>query len=220
MALQLLELNGTSCERATVDIKSGRINSRQECEGPAKKQPQSSCLIDVMKWPLRDLNLIAPPANALAKTGPCRPSWGYASGFTLAEVAISLGIAGLVFAGLITAYVQASYRAQWSGFSLAAQSMAIQQIEQARAAKWLINVVPVSNEITNVPTVTSAILDLPVNGTNAIWATNYTTITSIPITNTVSASVYMVRVDTAWPFTWGGKLRYYTNTVADYFAPD
>jgi len=141
-------------------------------------------------------------------------------GFTLAEVVISLAIAGMVFAGLILAYIQSSYRAEWSGYSLAAQSMAVQQLEQARAADWDINMFPSKNEITNVPAITSAILDLPITGTNAIWATNYTTITSVPITNTIGASVYMVRVDTAWPFLWGGRLRYYTNTVADYFAPD
>jgi type II secretory pathway pseudopilin PulG len=146
--------------------------------------------------------------------------WNFGGGFTLAEVVVSLGIAGIIFASMITAYIQSSYRSEWSGFSLAAQSMAVQQLEQARAADWDINTTPPKNEITNVPTLTSAILDLPVNGTNVVWATNYTTITSIPITNTVGASVYMVRVDTAWPFIWGGKRRYYTNTVADYFAPD
>lgn len=140
--------------------------------------------------------------------------------FTLAEVMISLAIAGVLFAGLITAYVQSSYRAEWSGYSLAAQSLAVQQLEQARAADWDISTIPIKNEITNVPTITAAILDLPVNGTNVIWATNYTTITSVPITNTLGASVYMVRVDTAWPFIWAGKRSYFTNTVADYFAPD
>lgn len=140
--------------------------------------------------------------------------------FTLAEVLISLAIAATVFAGLITAYMQSSYRAEWSGYSLAAQSLAIQQLEQARAADWDVSTIPVKNEITNVPAVTAAILDLPVNGTNVIWATNYTTITSIAITNTVGASVYMVRVDTVWPFLWRGKSRYYTNTIADLFAPD
>jgi prepilin-type N-terminal cleavage/methylation domain-containing protein len=140
--------------------------------------------------------------------------------FTLAEVLISLAIAATVFAGLITAFIQSSYRAEWSGYSLAAQSLAIQQLEQARAADWDISTIPAKNEITNVPTVTSAILDLPVSGTNVIWATNFTTITSVPITNTIGASVYMVRVDTAWPFIWGGRRHYYTNTVADFFAPD
>lgn len=93
-------------------------------------------------------------------------------------------------------------------------------MEQARSAAWDINTTPARNEITNVPTLTSAILDLPVNGTNVTWATNYTTINSISISNTAGASVYMVRVDTVWPFNWRGLRRYYTNTVADLFAPD
>jgi prepilin-type N-terminal cleavage/methylation domain-containing protein len=142
------------------------------------------------------------------------------AGFTLAEVLMSLAIAGVIFGGVISAYIQASYRSEWSGFSLAAQSMAVQQLEQARAATWDISTVPTRNEITNVPALTAAILDLPVSGTNFIWATNYMTIKSIPITNTVGATIYMVRVDTAWPFTWAGRQRYYTNSVADYFAPD
>jgi prepilin-type N-terminal cleavage/methylation domain-containing protein len=143
-----------------------------------------------------------------------------AQGFTLAEVLVSLAIAGLLFGGLITAYVQSSYRAEWSGYSLAAQALAVQQLEQARAANWDINTAPPRNEITNVPAITAVILDMPVTGTNVVWATNFTTITSVPITNTIGASVYMVRVDTCWPFMWGGKKKYFTNTVADFFAPD
>lgn len=145
---------------------------------------------------------------------------GSASGFTLAEVVISLAIAAMLFAGLISAYIQSSYRAEWTGYSLAAQSLAVQQLEQARSAAWDINTSPARNEITNVPTLTSAILDLPVTGTNVTWATNYSTILSVSITNTAGASVYMVRVDTVWPFIWRGLTRYYTNTVADMFAPD
>ena len=158
--------------------------------------------------------------RVLISSEPRCSGCGAGGGFTLAEVLISLAIAGVVFGSMIAAYVQSSYRAEWSGYSLAAQSMAIQQLEQARAADWDINSTPVKNEITNVSPITAAILDLPINSTNTIWATNYTTITSIPITNTVGATVYMVRVDTAWPFVWAGKRKFYTNTVADYFAPD
>ncbi|MGH7970794.1 MAG: type II secretion system protein [Limisphaerales bacterium] len=141
-------------------------------------------------------------------------------GFTLVEVIMSLAISLLAFSGVICAYIQCSYRAEWSGYSLAAQALAVQQIEQARCADWDIRRYPVYCEITNVPTVTAAVLDLPVSGTNVIWATNYTTITSVPITNTFGASVYMVRVDTVWPFRWRTQSSYFTNTVVDYFAPD
>jgi hypothetical protein len=33
-------------------------------------------------------------------------------------------------------------------------------------------------------------------------------------------SVYMVRVDTVWPFMWKGISKLYTNSIANYYAPD
>ena len=57
-------------------------------------------------------------------------------GFTLAEVVIALAIITMILASIIVAYTQAAYRAEWSGYSLAAESLAIKQIEQARSARW------------------------------------------------------------------------------------
>jgi hypothetical protein len=147
-----------------------------------------------------------------------RPSKTLASAFTLAEVVMAIFVVALVFGGMITAYIQSAYRCEWSGYALAAQSLAIQQIEQAKAAVWDTSVRPARNEITNLNTITPATLDLPVSGTNIIWATNFTTISTYVIAG--SASVYMVKVDTVWPFTWRNGKRYFTNTVADYFAPE
>ena len=138
--------------------------------------------------------------------------------FTLAEVVVCVGIMMLVFAAIITAYVQTSYRAEWSGYSLAAQAAAIQQLESAKAAVWDPLQSPVVDEINQLPRVTSTLLDLPVAGTNAIYATNYTTVTML--TTSVGYSIYFVRVDTAWPFRWQNQNITFTNTVADYFAPD
>jgi hypothetical protein len=123
----------------------------------------------------------------------------------------------LVFAAIITAYIQTSYRAEWSGFSLAAQALAIQQLEAAKAAVWDPLQTPVKDEIKQLPLVTSALLDLPVSGTNYIYATNYTTRTLIA--NGLYSN-YMVRVDTVWPFRWKSQVVYFTNTIADYYAPD
>ena len=139
------------------------------------------------------------------------------SGFTLAEVVICVFIIMLVFAAIITAYIQTSYRAEWSGFSLAAQALAIQQLEAAKAAVWDPLQTPVKDEIKQLPLVTSALLDLPVSGTNYIYATNYTTRTLI--VNGLYSN-YMVRVDTVWPFRWKSQVVYFTNTIADYYAPD
>ncbi len=140
--------------------------------------------------------------------------------FTLVEVLISLALALLIFVGILYTYTQGIYQAQWSGFSLAAQSLAIQQIEQARSAKWDILDTPVVDELTNLPRVSAAVLNLPVAGTNVVWATNYTTVSLVAIATNPVVNVHMVKVDTVWPFIWKGTTRYFTNTVANYYAPD
>ena len=137
--------------------------------------------------------------------------------FTLAEVMVSVFILMLVFGAIIAGYIETSYRAEWSGYSLAAQAAGIQQLEAAKAAVWDTLDTPVKDEIKQLPLVTSLLLDLPVTGTNYVYATNYTTITLV---NNGIYSNYMVKVDTVWPFRWGKQNLYFTNTVANYYAPD
>lgn len=141
-------------------------------------------------------------------------------GFTLAEVVMSVGIVALVFGGILAGYIQSARRAEWTGYSLAAQALALQQLEQARAAKWDVLATPAVDEITNLPAMTWAELDLPISGNNAVRATNYITVSTIPISANPPASVHMVSVSTVWPFTKGQKTQWFTNTVANYFAPD
>ena len=142
------------------------------------------------------------------------------SGFSLVEVILSVGIVALVFSGVMGTYIHTSYRAEWSGYSLAAQALAIQQIEQAKSAVWDTRSSPVKNELTNLAPVTAAILDIPISGTNVVWATNYATVTQVMLWTNPPVSTYMVKVDTVWPFRWKGQAKYYTNTIANYMAPD
>ncbi len=153
-------------------------------------------------------------------------------GFTLAEVSIALAIVMMIFTAIILAYTQATYRAEWTGYSLAAESLATRQIEQARSARWD----PATqsgqpNEIYNIPLLNSNLtaggvytgytwtnLDLPSSGTNIMYGTNFVTIQ--PVTGTGSASNIMVRVDSVWKFRWRTTTRLYTNTIATYLAPD
>ncbi|MRR32798.1 hypothetical protein EG834_21260, partial [bacterium] len=65
----------------------------------------------------------------------CNAKLSKALGMTLVEVVVSLSIGCTVFAGIILGYVQTSERAEWSSYSLAAQSLAMQGIEQVRGAK-------------------------------------------------------------------------------------
>jgi prepilin-type N-terminal cleavage/methylation domain-containing protein len=141
-------------------------------------------------------------------------------GFTLAEVVIAVAIAAVVFGGTVIAYVQSTRRAEWTGYSLAAQAMAIQQLEQARSAKWDVLSVPVVDEMTNLPSKTWAVLDLPISGTNAVYATNYISLKTITVQTNPLEAVRMVKVSTVWPFAKGRALIFCTNTVANYYAPD
>jgi prepilin-type N-terminal cleavage/methylation domain-containing protein len=137
-------------------------------------------------------------------------------GFTLVEVSVCMAILAVVFGGIITCYMQGADRAEWAGYNLSAQALAMQQVEQAKAAKWDSTV----NEITNIVRITSASLDLPMSGTNQIWATNYTSVTQVQISASPLIYVQMVKVDTQWPFYHRGSSRYFTNSVACYYAKD
>jgi type II secretory pathway pseudopilin PulG len=136
--------------------------------------------------------------------------------FTLAEVVVCLAIVALVFGGIITGYMQGAYRAEWAGYNLAAQATAMQQLEQAKTAVWD----NTHNEFTNILQQSWGILDLPINGTNKVYVTNYVQVTTNQISSSPVLYLYMVRVDTVWPYLQKGIKIYYTNTIADYYAPD
>jgi prepilin-type N-terminal cleavage/methylation domain-containing protein len=160
------------------------------------------------------------------------------SAFTLAEVVIAIAIVAIVYGGMFMAYTQSTKRAQWTGYSLAAQALAIQQIEQARAAVW--DPSKPENDFTNLNLISPHLtggstnyiytgytwtnLDLPTAGGNFVTATNYVTIRMLNYTNITAVQLQMVRVDTVWPFTWGSgaamTTRLYTNTTCTYEAPD
>ena len=134
-------------------------------------------------------------------------------GFTLMEVGIASCISGLMIGGIIFGYVQSTNRAEWSAYSLAAHSLAMQRLEQSRAATWDVLAFPVVDELVagNFP-VRAEVLDIPRSGTNVVWATNYTTITQV----SANPPLRMIRVDCVWPFIRRGL---FTNTVVTYRAP-
>jgi prepilin-type N-terminal cleavage/methylation domain-containing protein len=153
-------------------------------------------------------------------------------GFTLVEVVVSLAIATLLFGGILSAYITSTRRAEWSGFSLAAQAIGIQQLEQARSGVWDYSIN--KNELTNLNLrswsynattkigkgYSTNVLDLPVSGTNITVATNFVTVKMLNLSGLSSVQVQMVTVDTVWPFLGLGGRRFYTNRTASYFGPD
>ena len=152
--------------------------------------------------------------------------------FTLLEVVISLAIVGLVFGGVIQCYIQSGVRVQWTAYSLAAQSLACQVIEQAKAATW--DPTQSLNNLTNMNLSSASyntssktytgysttILDVPYSGTNYTRATNYVTVQMISVSSQTNVQMQFVRVDTVWPFFARGNNLVFTNTVATMVGPD
>ena len=72
---------------------------------------------------------------------------------------------------------------------------------------------------------TTNILDVPWKGTNYVLATNFISIRMFYQNNdstVVRVQMQIIRVDTVWPFSdWGNhQLKYYTNSISTYLAPD
>jgi type II secretory pathway pseudopilin PulG len=87
-------------------------------------------------------------------------------------------IVGLVFASVLASYVSATDRSEWSGYSLAAQSLASQGIEQVRCAKWDPQAWPVVDELQPTNFVQIEQLDITASR-QVVFATNYISITQV-----------------------------------------
>jgi prepilin-type N-terminal cleavage/methylation domain-containing protein len=135
-------------------------------------------------------------------------------GFTLVETVIAMAIAAMVMAGMFQGYTLASRRAQYSAFSLAANAAAMKQMERIVAAQWVISGVSVTNIFNPALTAVQInALGMPSNGTNLVYATNYSSVTQL----SVNPPYLMVRVDCAWNFMGLGV---FTNSVAVMRGPD
>ena len=157
---------------------------------------------------------------------------------TLAEILVAVFIVATVFGTVIDGYIVGAKKAQWSGYSLAAQSLSLHSVEQVRSAVWDIAIQ--KTEVTNMNLLnksitvtgnnwkmtgyTTNIMDIPWKGTNYVMATNYITVQTLFSNGTTNPWVQLqsIRVDTVWPFIgWGNfSLVYYTNTSFTYMAPD
>jgi Tfp pilus assembly protein PilV len=157
------------------------------------------------------------------------------AGYSLMEVVLAAGIIAVVYGMIIKIYIQSGMRAQWSGYSLAAQSLATEQVEQARSASWDPSVgVNQMTQFNNLSAwsynssskawsgYTTGILDVPYASTNFVIATNFVTIQAIYLNNQTNppVQVQMVTVQTVWPFFYRSKNLFFTNTAATWLAPD
>jgi len=125
-----------------------------------------------------------------------------------------MAITAVALSGIIYGYISSAQRAEWSAYSLAAHSFAMQRLEQTRAAKWDPQAWPQVDELvaTNFPDQVN-ILDIPVQLTNAVYATNFTLIRDV----STSPALKSIRVECVWRFMERGL---FTNTIVTYRAPD
>ena len=143
---------------------------------------------------------------------------GKVSGFTLAEVVISVAILGVLVQGVILGYTSSTERTEWNARALAAQSLASQGAEQARSAKWEPQAWPRgigpgrSDELGLTNYTQIDILDIPAQG-NAIVVTNYISITEV----SANPPIRQIRSDCVWKFLNRG---YFTNSVVLLRASD
>ncbi|MDR3458419.1 MAG: hypothetical protein P4N60_13290 [Verrucomicrobiae bacterium] len=170
------------------------------------------------------------------RAGPVGGESGFACTFW--EVLIAVVIVALVFGTIFNGYVIGAKRTQWSGYSLAAQALNVQAMEQARSAVWdiafskteitgmnLMNKTLTTNGPNWIMTgYTTNIMDIPWKGVNYVMATNYITVQTIFENGNSNPWVQLqsIRVDTVWPFDgWGNfSVQTYTNSTLTFIAPD
>ena len=156
---------------------------------------------------LQRLNL---GAKAADHAGERTVGLGANSAFTLIEVVISLAILGLGLGGILTLYVRSAQRADWSGYSVSAQMMALGGLEQCRAAKYDPHGSPPTDALvsTNFPSRVDILDPGTANGTTS-YGTNTTTILTI----STNPALKLVRLDCTWTYPGRGV---FTNNVFTY----
>src|SRR5580765_2442982 len=80
-------------------------------------------------------------------------SRAHALGMTLAEVVVALGVASLTVAGLVGGYISAALATEKASLSLAANTRAMERLEDTHGAIWNVSASPVVDQLaaTNFP---------------------------------------------------------------------
>ena len=130
------------------------------------------------------------------------------------EALVSMLLLGIMVTGVISGFIQTHRMAEWATYDQAAQSLAMQPIEQSRAAIWdPERAVPIDELVTNNFPMTTNVLDVPIAGTNVVYATNTIQIKTI----STDPPLRMISVQCTWAFPNRGV---FTNSVFTYRAPD
>ena len=136
---------------------------------------------------------------------------------TLVEVVMALAVVSLTVASLVGGYISSTMAAEKASMSLAANTRALERLEDTHAAIWNISGYPVVDQLvaTNFPTKV-VVLDLSGQGGGTTYGTNYTTITQV----SDSPPLRRIRVDCVWQFQNRQFSTIFTNTVETLRGPD
>jgi type II secretory pathway pseudopilin PulG len=134
--------------------------------------------------------------------------------FSLVETVVAMLIAVIVIGAIVTGFLQSIRMAESSAYSVAANALAVQGYEQVRAAKWDAVSYPVVDEVvaTNFPPI-GYVLDVAMTGSNVIWATNYTAISTV----STNPLLKLIRIDCVYRFLNRGL---FTNSIVSYRASE
>jgi hypothetical protein len=136
---------------------------------------------------------------------------------TLAEVVVALAVASMMVASLVGGYIYSTVSAEKARLSLAANTRALERLEDTHAAIWNVSGWPVVDQLvaTNFPPKV-VIIHLAGQGAGITYGTIYTTITQVSLT----PELRRIRVDCVWGFQGGKFSGLFTNTVETLRGPD
>jgi len=136
---------------------------------------------------------------------------------TLAEVVVALAVAVMMVAGLLGGYTYSTVSGEKARLSLAANTRALERLEDTHAAIWNVSGWPVVDQLvaTNFPP-KLVVIHLAAQGPGITYGTNYTTISQVSL----SPQLRRVRVDCVWGFQSGKFSSLSTNTVETLRGPD
>jgi hypothetical protein len=134
----------------------------------------------------------------------------------LAEVVISMAMAALTVSGIISCYLMAVQRSEWTAASTAASQLAMDRMAQLRALRWEVSWegdTTRTNELLAGSFVDEAEpLDLAQTGTDPLMATNFVTVTRLS-----DPPLLLLRVDCVWSLLSRGP---FTNSLVSYRSSD
>jgi len=139
-----------------------------------------------------------------------KPGLRETRGLTIVEAVVAMAIAGVAIAAMTGGFYSLFRSTEAASYSLSANALAVQTYEQMKAAKWDALSYPPEDEVvsSNFPP-RGYVMDMVRAGNSYVYATNYTTITTVSTNPLIKA----IRIDCVYRLDRSGLV---TNTLVSY----